>query len=110
MRIDRRTALGAALTAMALVAFAVVTDLAGVASGVADWLAVARPIAGDAATLAGRLPARAEHVHRLAGVLDRDPFLSGALVLVGVGAGLIAGSLGAFVHQRRRLRRGVRDE
>jgi len=107
MRIDRRsTVAGAALVALA--AFLVLDPL-GVREGLGSWLQVADPASGPPRALAAAIADRTASVESLESALALDPPLSLALLATGLGLGVIAGSTVAYLHQRRRIRRGGRD-
>lgn len=105
MRTHRRHLLALAAAALAL-AVLLVWDPLG---SVADWIAVAEPATGDPAEIAAALRARRERIDALSAALAADPLLSAALLGAGLGAGLILGSAGAYLRERRRIRRGEYD-
>lgn len=107
MRIDRRSSVAG--IALIGVAFVLVYDVVGVRSGVEAWYEVTDPATGGRRAVAETLIGRAERVGELQDALATDPALSLALFAVGAGFGLIAGSVLAYRHQRRRLRRGEHD-
>lgn len=107
MRSDRRaTVAGIALLGVAAALF---LDFRGFRSAVGAWLQVPDPATGSLPEMAHRVASRADAVESLDAALGADPILSLALLAAGVGVGMIVGSLAAFVHQRRRIRRGERD-
>jgi hypothetical protein len=108
MRIDRRsTATGAALLVFAALLF---LDPLGIRSAIGAWIRVAEPAGGSTAEIAATIRDRAATVETLEAALQADPLLSLAILATGLGVGLLAGSTAAFVHQRRRIRRGDRGD
>ncbi|WP_248516184.1 hypothetical protein [Salinarchaeum laminariae] len=107
MRTDRRTTV-AGLVAIGIAAV-LLFDLFGVRSAVGSWVRVADPASGPPAAMAAAVSDRAGTVESLETALATDPTLSLALLAVGLGVGVIAGSTAAFLQQRRRLQRGERD-
>lgn len=106
MRPDRRWTVAAALVALAVL---LVLDPVGVHEAVGSWLQVADPASGSPRALALTIADRADTVASLESALATGPILSLALLTTGLGLGLVAGSTVAYLHQRRRIRRGGRD-
>lgn len=106
MHLDRRILLVGALAGAAGLA---ILDPLGLVDGASAWLAVANPADGSVAEIGAAARARRGRVRRLVAVLDRDPLLSGALLAAGLGAGIVLGGVGGYLHQRTLLRRGEGD-
>ncbi|GAB3680963.1 hypothetical protein GCM10028857_04470 [Salinarchaeum chitinilyticum] len=107
MRFDRRaTVAGVVLLGVTAV---LLLDVFGIRSAVTAWLRVTEPATGTPAAMARTIARRADAVESLEAALATDPVLSLAVLATGIGVGLVGGSVVAFVHQRRRLRRGERD-
>lgn len=85
-------------------------DPLGIRSAVGAWIRVAEPASGSTAEIAATVRDRADAVETLDAALQADPLLSLAILAAGLGAGLVAGSTAAFLHQRRRIRRGDRGD
>lgn len=107
MRPDRRTTV-AGLVSVGIAAV-LLFDLFGVRSAAASWVRVTDPASGSPEAMAATISNRAATVESLDAALATEPTLSLALLAAGLGGGLIAGSMAAFVQQRRRLQRGERD-
>lgn len=87
----------------------VVLDPIGLVDGLWAWLTVGSPAEGSPAEVASTIRARRARIQRLAAILDRDPLLSGGILTAGVGAGVVLGGVGGYLHQRRSIRRGDGD-
>lgn len=107
MRSDRRTTVAGAV----LIGFAgvLLLDPLGVRGASASWIRVADPVSGSPRALASAVVDRADSVDSLEAALAMDPILSLALLATGLGLGLVAGGTVAYLHQRRRIRRGEHD-
>jgi len=107
MRLDRRSIVaGVALIGVAAL---LLLDPLGIRAAVTSWFRVANPASGSTRAIARSIQGRAATVDSLTAALAADPALSLALLAIGIGVGLIAGSTAAYLHQRRRIRRGERD-
>ncbi|AGN02536.1 hypothetical protein L593_12985 [Salinarchaeum sp. Harcht-Bsk1] len=107
MRPDRRSVVaGAALLGVAVLAL---LDPLGLRAAIGSWFRVAGPASGSTRAIGASIQRRHATVDSLEAALAADPTLSLALLATGIGVGLIGGSIAAYLHQRRRIRRGERD-